>query len=66
MIADFMMTTAGKLNTNEDEKCLFSKTKEFYVIILYSLAGSSALHVAVAALHFRQCIGSGSARYIFK
>ena len=31
---------------------------------LYAEVGSSALHVAVAALHFRQC--SGSARFIFK
>ena len=31
---------------------------------LQAEVGSSALHVAVAALHLRQC--SGSARYIFK
>ena len=33
------------------------------ITFLSAEVGSSALHVAVAELHFRQC--SGSARYIF-
>ena len=34
------------------------------IYVYISEVSSSALHVALAALHFRQC--SGSARYIFK